>query len=1677
MVLSCSVVMDISKCESVLWSFKIIILLSLTLIIDCTETNELNLELHTQDFQNWTEYHHYDVMKHFLLKLKDDFQSLANVYTIGQSVNKRELYVIRITSNLSDTYLSKPMFKYVANLHGNEAVGRELLLQLAYYLLYNYETSERVKNIVDSVDIHLMPSANPDGFELAKEGDCDGSSKPSGRENANAVDLNRDFPDQFIALNGSVLTDGRQPETLSLMSWIVNNPFVLSANLHGGAIVASYPFDDSKFHKVSGYKSVSPDDSLFQHLASIYSKSHSLMAKGNSCPDDDFPGGITNGAAWYDVTGGMQDFNYVYSNCFEITLELSCCKYPNATSLPKEWENNKESLLSFIEQVHMGITGTIKDSETERGVDLAYIHVSGIKHNVTTAKNGKYWRLLLPGVYTVEVSSYGYKSEKKLVVVKKGIEELNFVLQQLSVTHQVKEITEPSLKSSSFPKTTAQPTDDTTSKMPVTSSNIVVTTQVSNESLPIEFKHHHYKEMVAILNRVKEKCPNITHLYSIGKSVEGRELFVLELTDNPGVHEPGEPEFKYIANMHGNEVIGREMLLLLVQYFCEMYNVDERVTKLLQSTRIHIMPSMNPDGYEQSKERDFDGSQGRENANGIDLNRNFPDQFRVTKDNEVQQPETSAVMKWILSEPFVLSANLHGGSLVANYPFDDNIEDKDGIYSKSPDDALFRELASVYSNKHPKMHEAKPCGRGKMNETFPGGITNGAMWYSVSGGMQDWNYLHSNCFEITLELGCYKYPPARDLSVYWQDNKEPLISFIEQVHTGVHGFILDKHGTGIANATIHVIGIDHDVKSAEAGDYWRLLNPGKYVILASIAGYSHDSKEIIVPDESGIQINFTLDNAYFSWSQVEDFGILDSLEERYINNFELHNQLLQLSNEHPDLVKPMANFGTGGLKALNFIIISSEINKSDEKPQVAVLGHLHVNQLAGRELCLRLARHLVEGYKMNDKNITELLSRIAVHIIPSVDNREVNEKTSDMLDYGDKFGDDYNGMFDPVEGIKSNLNSYHYSSLISLEGNGLKISLPENAIKDVNSETAKTFKYASKMFVLSHPLISKAAMCADINNTEILDGYSLQDYAFDHHGTVAIAAHVSCCTKPEPHDLPSLWVNNMKSLMQFLYASAQGVSGHVVDSYGNPMKNATVKLLHSSSLIPVHSKTGYFAVNLMPGSYIFSISCHAHESVMQSVIVEKDRFSKLDIVMDPVITNIHTHDYSSIVLPLKRIVAHYPAITSLYSIGKNKEDHDLWVLEIGVQNAEQNHFFPAVRLLAGLSGYEAINAEILIQLAEYLVMHYGKDTIVTKLLEKTKIYIAPSLNAGQTDEKYVCGLERNLKYKDLNKNFDEPSKNAAKETNLIKKWILTKPASMSLALFSGAEVVAYPLQYPLSDRKISKEEENIFTQLSKVYSGSHPRMYKGNFTCASQNYSFARGIAKASLLHEHTGSYIDFGYKMTHSYDIAVYVSCCSDSKPEEMARVWSEHKLPLLNFIAQVHRGITGFIVSNNNKPIQNALISIEGFSRCFASDSNGFYHLILYPGEYIIMISRDHYLPLKKVIHVYPGEATIIDFQLQEDAQIVGIPQHSFIIIFGSVVVFLLVVSICIYSITIYKRHRGYAFQKLEQEHFLHEDEMAEDLKFSTSKGLLKNSDYHDDSTSEDELYNTYAWKNGRR
>merc|ERR1712012_728913 len=420
----------------------------------------------------------------------------------------------------------------------------------------------------------------------------------------------------------------------------------------------------------------------------------------------------------------------------------------------------------------------------------------------------------------------------------------------------------------------------------------------------VEFKHHNNTEMAAVLQQIHDRCPDITRLYTLSEpSVNGIPLYVLEITDNPGKHELMEPEMKYIANMHGNEVLGRELLLHLANYLCEEYlSGNEEIIKMVDNTRIRLMPSMNPDGWRTSTDhggKDF--LIGRTNANNVDLNRDFPNLDRIVYSNEdhhqnlnnhlmeyVQhldhkiQPETESVMKMIMENPFVISANIHGGDLVANYPYDEARGINPTEYSTSPDDETFKYIAMTYAGNHPRMGDPSTPGCDKQFNPFAkqGGITNGAAWYTVEGGMQDFNYLSSNDFEITLELGCDKYPAASVLQKEWEENKQSLLEFIWQAHLGFKGLVKDADTLqGIANALIHVKNITRvarsyrrsndinlDITSVHDGDYWRLLTPGEYEVIAMADGYEPLAKLIEV-SEHGHSVAPLLD---FELKRVSD---------------------------------------------------------------------------------------------------------------------------------------------------------------------------------------------------------------------------------------------------------------------------------------------------------------------------------------------------------------------------------------------------------------------------------------------------------------------------------------------------------------------------------------------------------------------------------------------------------------------------------------------------------------------------------------------------------------------------------------------------------------------------------------------------------------------------------------
>jgi len=383
-----------------------------------------------------------------------------------------------------------------------------------------------------------------------------------------------------------------------------------------------------------------------------------------------------------------------------------------------------------------------------------------------------------------------------------------------------------------------------------------------------------YNETTTLLQGFESQFPDLVKIYSVGKAVSGKEMWVIQMARNVTSERPLlRPMVKIVANMHGDETLGRQLTLLLTSFILQEYKKNNpRILQLLNSTDLHLMPSMNPDGYEAAAEGVCDPNPsniGRQNENHVDLNRNFPDQFVINKTDDAgmvakREPETLNVMKWIVENPFVLSANLHAGSLVASYPYDSvppEVEKRpdyrgSGVPSVSYDDDAFKYLATLFSQAHKTMHDSNNCG-----DNFPGGITNGAEWYNVRGGMQDFNYVHSNCFEITLELSCCKFLPANKILEEWENNREAFLQYIEAGNMGAQGVVLDENENPIEGAKIEVKSIAHSVATTKRGEYWRLLAPGHYQIRATAPRYKDSNWTDIHVESSSkpVLFNFKLE--------------------------------------------------------------------------------------------------------------------------------------------------------------------------------------------------------------------------------------------------------------------------------------------------------------------------------------------------------------------------------------------------------------------------------------------------------------------------------------------------------------------------------------------------------------------------------------------------------------------------------------------------------------------------------------------------------------------------------------------------------------------------------------------------------------------------------------------------
>ena len=123
--------------------------------------------------------------------------------------------------------------------------------------------------------------------------------------------------------------------------WMTGGPWLLGANLHDGAVVASYPWDHYTDPAQKTGPHATPDNAVFQRLAATYAENNPAMSNSSACLKYAWLEPTTNGAAWYPKNGTMKDFGYRETGSLDLVLELACCKFLPSYFLPREWDHNR----------------------------------------------------------------------------------------------------------------------------------------------------------------------------------------------------------------------------------------------------------------------------------------------------------------------------------------------------------------------------------------------------------------------------------------------------------------------------------------------------------------------------------------------------------------------------------------------------------------------------------------------------------------------------------------------------------------------------------------------------------------------------------------------------------------------------------------------------------------------------------------------------------------------------------------------------------------------------------------------------------------------------------------------------------------------------------------------------------------------------------------------------------------------------------------------------------------------------------------------------------------------------------------------------------------------------------------------------------------------------------------
>lgn len=331
------------------------------------------------------EYHGYASMEARLDSIVQNYPAIAEKISLGQSVQGRELWALKISDNVNIDE-KEPEVRFIGIIHGDEPIGCELTLYLADTLTMEYGNDPYLTSLVDDRELFLIPMMNPDGREAGS------------RYNANGEDLNRDFPVPDGGSNGGYVP-GMEIETKNIIEWSDTMDFVLSVTYHSGAQIVNYQWDYTH--------DMPPFVELIRKTAIGYAVRNDTIFY-NPYPSYADSGTI-RGSEWYVVRGSLQDWCYDSTDCIDLTVELKSTKWPPSSELNNLWQNNSESMLWLIEHAGKGIRGVVTDYNSGEPVACSYQvdTVSKIFNN--DPKEGDFYRPLLTGTYDLSFEASGYR--------------------------------------------------------------------------------------------------------------------------------------------------------------------------------------------------------------------------------------------------------------------------------------------------------------------------------------------------------------------------------------------------------------------------------------------------------------------------------------------------------------------------------------------------------------------------------------------------------------------------------------------------------------------------------------------------------------------------------------------------------------------------------------------------------------------------------------------------------------------------------------------------------------------------------------------------------------------------------------------------------------------------------------------------------------------------------------------------------------------------------------------------------------------------------------------------------------------------------------------------------------------------------------------------------------------